>query len=227
VCDRPTRNLTATPLAVVRSIVSRSAANSESTSTPATRRLTSPAEVAASPARRPESDPWAAGDGFPTTPVLLSLTTAEARIIDSAPSTPATRAGSTTLQVSRWAVDDGAGGDWVRARRICPCWLTGPLIRERYFVHSTPSRMIPWSADDAIALLSLPKSEPEDFGPCLSQRHQRAVSPRTKRDEPGRPPRDTVTPVRVGAMFRQYVVDAVLGRTSHASSGLPRLPLRV
>lgn len=111
-------------------------------------------------------------------------------------------------QVPRPIVDDGAGDDWVRARATRLGWMSDPVIRRRFFANPDPERLPHWGPEHAIALYGLPMSEPEDFGPFVAQRFQRAVLQRWKGDEPGQPPRDSVTLVRVGAIFRALVLDA-------------------
>ena len=110
-------------------------------------------------------------------------------------------------QVPHSVVEDGAGGDWAQSRAVRLGWLTDPLIREKYLANPDPARFTSWSEDDAIALYGLPMSEPENFGPFVAQRFQRAVLQRWTTDGPAQPRRDSVTIVRIGAIFRQLVLE--------------------
>ncbi|MDP8924935.1 MAG: hypothetical protein M3O34_18965, partial [Chloroflexota bacterium] len=111
-------------------------------------------------------------------------------------------------------------GDWLHDRRQIPraardsgdqgrearlAWLTDPLIREQFLANPDPAHSADWTLDDAIELYGLPVSKPEDFGPFVAQRFQRAVFQRWKSEatEAARP--DHVTLVRIGAIFAELL----------------------
>lgn len=95
-----------------------------------------------------------------------------------------------------WPVqDDGAQGDWHRAREIRLSWLTDRAIRQAY--------LTPGSVEAAIDRYGLPTSRPERHGPFVVQRFQRIAFQHWVEAVPGMPPRGSVTPMLAGELLRQ------------------------
>lgn len=68
-----------------------------------------------------------------------------------------------------------------------------------------------WSIDNSVELYGLPMAPPEDFGPFIAQRFQRAVLQRWKQSSESPPqPDDPVTQVQIGALFRDLVLEGLV-----------------
>ncbi|MFN0074216.1 MAG: transglycosylase SLT domain-containing protein [Chloroflexota bacterium] len=93
-----------------------------------------------------------------------------------------------------------------RAERLN--WLQDPLILFRFLANPAPTVVALWNLEHAIELYGLPMSPPEDFGPFIAQRFQRAVFQRWKHSSDSPPePDDVVTQVPVGRIFKELVID--------------------
>ena len=71
--------------------------------------------------------------------------------------------------------DDGAGGDWNKAKEARLSWLTNERIKAKYLANPNPGAISNWSVNRSIELYGLPMSRPERFGPFISQRFQRVA----------------------------------------------------
>ena len=71
--------------------------------------------------------------------------------------------------------DDGAGGDWNKAKEARLSWLTNEQIKAKYLANPNPGAISGWSVDRSIELYGLPMSRPERYGPFISQRFQRVA----------------------------------------------------
>ena len=111
-------------------------------------------------------------------------------------------------------------GAWLHDRRQIPrtipdargqspqvrlSWLTDPAIREQFLASPDPERAARWTLDDAIERYGLPLSKPEDFGPFVAQRFERAVlqhwkSAATQPEEP-----EHVTLVHIGTILAEVL----------------------
>jgi len=120
-------------------------------------------------------------------------------------------------------VEQDGHGDWLhdyrqvpravpdalrRSRQARLAWLTDPRIREQFLTNPDPTQGGSWTVDDAVERYGLPVSEPEEFGPFVAQRFERAVfqrwrSPSTEPAEP-----DPVTLVRIGTIFQEVITGA-------------------
>ncbi len=98
--------------------------------------------------------------------------------------------------------EDGAGGDFQRARDIRLSWIADPDIRSAYFANPDPEQ-IPLAAWDPIALYGLPTSQAQRFGPFLTQRFQRYVLQKWLDAVPGMPPPGRVVGVLAGDLAKQ------------------------
>lgn len=122
-----------------------------------------------------------------------------------------------THQVPFPIADDAAGANWELARDTRLSWMTDTIIRERFLASTDPSRAANWTLDDSIALYGLPMSLPEDFGPFVAQRFQRAVLRHWKDQDEGSQQYQSSLIVPIGAIMRAVVLpDAETG-----SSGRP------
>jgi hypothetical protein len=120
-------------------------------------------------------------------------------------------------------LEQAGQGDWLYDRRQIPhaipeaqrqsrqarlAWLTDSRIREQFLTDPDPMLGGPWTLDDAVERYGLPVSKPEDFGPFVAQRFERAVFQRwqSAATEPAEP--DRVTLVRIGTIFQELIAGA-------------------
>ena len=99
--------------------------------------------------------------------------------------------------------DDGAGGDWNKAKEARLSWLTNEQIKAKYLANPNPSAISNWSVNRSIELYGLPMSRPERFGPFISQRFQRVAFQLWVEEIPGSPAAGTVIGVLGGDLLKQ------------------------
>ena len=99
--------------------------------------------------------------------------------------------------------DDGAGGDWNKAKEARLSWLTNEQIKAKYLANPNPGAISNWSVNRSIELYGLPMSRPERFGPFISQRFQRVAFQLWVEDIPGSPAPGTVIGVLAGDLLKQ------------------------
>ena len=99
--------------------------------------------------------------------------------------------------------DDGAGGDWNKAKETRLSWLTNERIKAKYLANPNPDAISDWSVNRSIELYGLPMSRPERFGPFISQRFQRVAFQLWVEDIPGSPAPGTVIGVLAGDLLKQ------------------------
>ena len=94
--------------------------------------------------------------------------------------------------------DDGAGGDWNKAKEARLSWLTNERIKAKYLANPNPGAISNWSVNRSIELYGLPMSRPERYGPFISQRFQLWVD-----EIAGSPAPGTVIGVLAGDLLKQ------------------------
>ena len=94
--------------------------------------------------------------------------------------------------------DDGAGGDWNKAKEARLSWLTNEQIKAKYLANPNPGAIAGWSVNRSIELYGLPMSRPERHGPFISQRFQRVAFQLWVEEVPGSPAPGTVIGVLGG-----------------------------
>ena len=99
--------------------------------------------------------------------------------------------------------DDGAGGDWNRAKEARLSWLTNEQIKAKYLANPNPDAITGWSVNRSIELYGLPMSRPERYGPFISQRFQRVAFQLWVEEIPGSPAPGTVIGVLAGDLLKQ------------------------
>ena len=99
--------------------------------------------------------------------------------------------------------DDGAGGDWNKAKEARLSWLTNEQIKAKYLANPNPDAISNWSVNRSIELYGLPMSRPERFGPFISQRFQRVAFQFWVEEVPGSPAPGTVIGVLAGDLLKQ------------------------
>ena len=99
--------------------------------------------------------------------------------------------------------DDGAGGDWNKAKEARLSWLTNEQIKAKYLANPNPGAISEWSVERSIELYGLPMSRPERFGPFISQRFQRVAFQFWVEEVPGSPAPGTVIGVLAGDLLKQ------------------------
>ena len=99
--------------------------------------------------------------------------------------------------------DDGAGGDWNKAKEARLSWLTNERIKAKYLANPNPGAISGWSVERSIELYGLPMSRPERFGPFISQRFQRVAFQFWVEEVPGSPAPGTVIGVLAGDLLKQ------------------------
>ncbi len=99
--------------------------------------------------------------------------------------------------------DDGAGGDWDKAKEARLSWLTNEQIKAKYLANPNPGTISGWSVDRSIELYGLPMSRPERYGPFISQRFQRVAFQLWVEDVAGSPVPGTVIGVLAGDLLKQ------------------------
>ena len=99
--------------------------------------------------------------------------------------------------------DDGAGGDWNKAKETRLSWLTNERIKAKYLANPNPGAISEWSVNRSIELYGLPMSRPERFGPFISQRFQRVAFQLWVEEVPGSPAPGTVIGVLAGDLLKQ------------------------
>ena len=99
--------------------------------------------------------------------------------------------------------DDGAGGDWNKAKEARLSWLTNEQIKAKYLANPNPGAIAGWSVNRSIELYGLPMSRPERFGPFISQRFQRVAFQFWVEEVPGSPAPGTVIGVLAGDLLKQ------------------------
>jgi hypothetical protein len=98
--------------------------------------------------------------------------------------------------------DDGSNGNYQQAVATRLSWLTDPGIAQRFYANPNPTVVKTWSQDDAIQLYGLPMSQPEAFGPFISQRFQRITFQRWTEQVTGMPAPGTVVRVLAGDLAK-------------------------
>jgi hypothetical protein len=109
------------------------------------------------------------------------------------------------------AASDGAYGDRDAARTTRLSWLTDPGIRTAYLAPPDGTPATAWDNDAAVRRYGLPVSPPEDFGPFVAQRFERGVFQHWSAAE-SQSQKDQVSPVAIGALFRELVLDGIADR---------------
>ena len=99
--------------------------------------------------------------------------------------------------------DDGAGGDWNKAKETRLSWLTNERIKAKYLANPNPDAIAGWSVNRSIELYGLPMSRPERFGPFISQRFQRVAFQFWVEEVPGSPAPGTVIGVLAGDLLKE------------------------
>ena len=99
--------------------------------------------------------------------------------------------------------DDGAGGDWNKAKEARLSWLTNEQIKAKYLANPNPDAISGWSVNRSIELYGLPMSRPERFGPFISQRFQRVAFQFWVEEVPGSPAPGTVIGVLAGDLLKE------------------------
>ena len=99
--------------------------------------------------------------------------------------------------------DDGAGGDWNKAKEARLSWLTNEQIKAKYLANPNPAAISDWSVNRSIELYGLPMSRPERYGPFISQRFQRVAFQLWVEEIPGSPAPGTVIGVLAGDLLKQ------------------------
>ena len=99
--------------------------------------------------------------------------------------------------------DDGAGGDWNKAKEARLSWLTNEQIKAKYLANPNPGAIAGWSVNRSIELYGLPMSRPERHGPFISQRFQRVAFQLWVEEVPGSPAPGTVIGVLAGDLLKQ------------------------
>ena len=99
--------------------------------------------------------------------------------------------------------DDGAGGDWNKAKEARLSWLTNEQIKAKYLANPNPGAISEWSVERSIELYGLPMSRPERFGPFISQRFQRVAFQLWVDEIAGSPAPGTVIGVLAGDLLKQ------------------------
>ncbi len=99
--------------------------------------------------------------------------------------------------------DDGAGGDWNKAKEARLSWLTNEQIKAKYLANPNPDAISGWNVNRSIELYGLPMSRPERFGPFISQRFQRAAFQLWVEEIPGSPAPGTVIGVLAGDLLKE------------------------
>ena len=99
--------------------------------------------------------------------------------------------------------DDGAGGDWNKAKEARLSWLTNEQIKAKYLANPNPDAISAWSVERSIELYGLPMSRPERYGPFISQRFQRVAFQLWVEEIPGSPAPGTVIGVLAGDLLKQ------------------------
>ena len=99
--------------------------------------------------------------------------------------------------------DDGAGGDWNKAKEARLSWLTNEQIKAKYLANPNPDAISGWSVNRSIELYGLPMSRPERYGPFISQRFQRVAFQLWVEEVPGSPAPGTVIGVLAGDLLKQ------------------------
>ncbi len=77
-------------------------------------------------------------------------------------------------------------------------WLSDSRLRDGYFGRPPSSFLLFWDGARAIELRGLPTSHPQQLGPVIAQRFQRAVLQLWTEPGPGLPPPGSVTEANVG-----------------------------
>ncbi len=99
--------------------------------------------------------------------------------------------------------DDGAGGDWNKAKEARLSWLTNEQIKAKYLANPNPDAISGWNVNRSIELYGLPMSRPERFGPFISQRFQRVAFQFWVEEVPGSPAAGTVIGVLAGDLLKE------------------------
>ena len=99
--------------------------------------------------------------------------------------------------------DDGAGGDWNKAKEARLSWLTNEQIKAKYLANPNPDAISGWNVNRSIELYGLPMSRPERYGPFISQRFQRVAFQLWVEEVPGSPAPGTVIGVLAGDLLKE------------------------
>ena len=99
--------------------------------------------------------------------------------------------------------DDGAGGDWDKAKEARLSWLTNEQIKAKYLANPNPGAISDWSVNRSIELYGLPMSRPERYGPFISQRFQRVAFQLWVDEIAGSPAPGTVIGVLAGDLLKE------------------------
>lgn len=112
--------------------------------------------------------------------------------------------------------DDGSNGHYQQAVTTRLSWLTDPGIAQRFYANPNPAVVKTWSQDDAIQRYGLPMSQPEVFGPFVSQRFQRITFQRWTEQVPGMPAPGTVVRVLGGDLAKEAGLVPLSAQTPEA-----------
>ncbi|MGI8916869.1 MAG: N-acetylmuramoyl-L-alanine amidase [Chloroflexota bacterium] len=123
-------------------------------------------------------------------------------------------------QIPLPVADDGSGGNYQQAVTIRLTWLTDPGIAQRFYANPNPGSVKTWSRDDAIQLYGLPMSQPEAFGPFVSQRFQRITFQRWTEQVAGMPPPGTVDRVLGGDLAKEEGLVPLAAQTPQTATGV-------
>ena len=99
--------------------------------------------------------------------------------------------------------DDGAGGDWNKAKEARLSWLTNEQIKAKYLANPNPDAISGWSVNRSIELYGLPMSRPERYGPFISQRFQRVAFQLRVDEIPGSRAPGTLIGVLAGDLLKE------------------------
>ena len=99
--------------------------------------------------------------------------------------------------------DDGAGGDWNKAKETRLSWLTNERIKAKYLANPNPDAISGWSVNRSIELYGLPMSRPARHGPFISQRFQRVAFQLWVDEIAGSPAPGTVIGVLAGDLLKE------------------------
>ncbi len=98
--------------------------------------------------------------------------------------------------------DDGAKGDFEKAKQTRLSWMTEPAIHD-YFMSPPAAEGQRWGVEESVNLFGLPMSKPQRSGPFIVQRFQRVALQLWVDAVPGMPAPGTVVPVLGGDMLKE------------------------
>ena len=119
--------------------------------------------------------------------------------------------------------DDGSNGNYQQAVTTRLSWLTDAGIAQRFYANPNPALSKTWTRDDAIQLYGLPMSQPEAFGPFVSQRFQRITFQRWTQQVTGMPAPGTVVRVLGGDLAKEEGLVPLAAQTPEAITAVADL----